>query len=369
VLSDLDRHPHARAVLAPALEDEARASHAYLFHGPGGAGKRAVARAVAAALLAGDSGDADDVRARVRSGAHPDLTWVVPSGAHEILVGDIDEPVVAAASRTPFESARRVFVIERVDELGDEAANRMLKTLEEPASFVHLILLTDRLTEVLPTISSRCQLVRFDAPPIEQVVAAVRDAGAAPDAAEACARLSLGDLERAGELASGEGAALRSAGERFARLTLSGEASAAKPWLEILVAVRERGDAVREGLEREAKAQLELYPRKERKRVETEWSERIRRTRRRAETRALDLALQIAALWYADLAALAWGAEELVRNRDRLESLRADAGRDPRRLIAAVDLVEETRRRFQLNVSEELACEALAYRLERELAR
>jgi DNA polymerase-3 subunit delta' len=368
VLSELDLHPHARTVLAPALEEDGNASHAYLFHGPGGAGKRAVARAVAVALLAGDSPDPEGVRARVLSGAHPDLTWVVPSGAHEILVGDIDEPVVAAASRTPFESARRVFVIERVDELGDEAANRMLKTLEEPASFVHLILLTDRLTEVLPTISSRCQLVRFDAPPIEQVVAAVEEHGVAPDAAQACARLSLGDLDRARDLATAEGAALRAAGERFARSALSIEASTAKPWLAMLTAVRERGERVREELEREANAQLELYPRKERKRVETEWSERIRRSRRRAETRALDLALQVAALWYADLAALAWGADELVRNTDRLEQLRADASSDPPRLIAAVDLVEETRRRFQLNVSEELACEALAYRLERELA-
>src|SRR6202041_3057518 len=68
--------------------------------------------------------------ARAMSGAHPDLTWVSPSGAHEILVSDIDQPVVAAASKTPFESARRVFVIEHVDELGDESANRMLKTLE-----------------------------------------------------------------------------------------------------------------------------------------------------------------------------------------------------------------------------------------------
>jgi DNA polymerase-3 subunit delta' len=138
--------------------------------------------------------------------------------------------------------------------------------------------------------------------------------------------------------------------------------------LEVLAAVRERGEAVREELEREAKAQLELYPRKERKRVETEWTERIRRARRRAETRALDLALHVVALWYADLAALAWGAQDLVRNGDRLEQLRADGGRDPRRLMAAVDLVEETRRRFQLNVSEELACEALAYRLEAGLA-
>ena len=161
---------------------------------------------------------------------------------------------------------------------------------------------------------------------------------------------------------------MRAAGEQFARTALAGEASAGKPWLGVLAAVRERGAAVRDELEREANAQLELYPRKERKRVETEWTERIRRARRRAETRALDLALQMVALWYADLAAIAWGADELVRHRDRAEQLRADGGRDPQRLMAAVDLVEETRRRFQLNVSEELACEALAYRLEEKLA-
>jgi DNA polymerase-3 subunit delta' len=368
MLRELDSHPQALAVLGPALEPEGRPSHAYLFHGPGGAGKRTVARAVAAELLAAGSPDPESARARAHSGAHPDLTWVVPSGAHEMLVADIDEPVVAAASRTPFESRRRVFVIERVDELGDEAANRMLKTLEEPPAFVHMILLTDRLTEVLPTISSRCQLVRFEPPAVEEIAAAVERRGVEPETALACARLSLGDLERACELAGKRGGALRSAGERFARSTLAGEASTSKPWLEILSAVRETGEAVREELERQAGAELELYPRKERKRVETEWSERIRRARRRAETGSLDLALQMVALWYADLAALAWSADELVRHSDRVEQLRSDGGRDPGRLVQATDLVEETRRRFQLNVSEELACEALAYRLEETLA-
>src|SRR5205085_10469723 len=194
-LALLDRHPHASAVLKPALEPGARASHAYLFHGPEGAGKRAAAKAMAAELLSAGSDDPDSARARALSGAHPDLTWVTPSGAHEILVSDIDEPVVAAASKTPFEALRRVFVIERVDELGDEAANRMLKTLEEPASLVHLILLTDRLGEVLPTIRSRCQLVRFDAPPIERVAAGLEEQGVAADVATACARLTLGDAE------------------------------------------------------------------------------------------------------------------------------------------------------------------------------
>src|SRR5205085_7852721 len=64
----------------------------------------------------------------------------------------------------------------------------------------------------------------------------------------------------------------------------------------------------------------------------------------------------------------AWDAEDLVRHCDRLDELAGDLGRDPQRLRQAVELVEDTRVRFQLNVSEELACEALAYRLERVLA-
>src|ERR1700748_1987010 len=205
VLAELERHPHARAVLAPALGSPPRPSHAYLFHGPGGAGKRAAARALAAELLAEGEADPDSARARVQTGAHPDLTRVVPSGAHEILVSDIDGPVISAASRTPFESSRRVFVIERVDELGDEAANRLLKTLEEPASFVHLILLTDRPEEVMPTIRSRCQLVRFEPLSDAAVIEGLMRSGANSDTALACVRLALQDADRAHELSSPEG--------------------------------------------------------------------------------------------------------------------------------------------------------------------
>ena len=369
MLAELERHPHARAVLGPALGPDGHASHAYLFYGPGGAGKRAAARAMAAELLAEGSADPDGARARVASGAHPDLTWVAPSGAHEILVSDIDGPVVAAASKTPFEASCRVFVIERVDELGDEAANRMLKTLEEPASFVHLILLSDRLAEVLPTIRSRCQLVRFDAPAVKDTTVALEALGESEEAAAACARLALGDGERARELTGVDGRALRAAAEEYARAALStGEMARSRPWIGVLAAVRARGEAVREELEARAVEEVELYPSKERKRVKTEWEERIRRARRRVETAALDLALQVVALWYADLACLAWGAVDQVRNVDRRAVLEAEAGVDPQRLRAGVEAVEDTRLRFQLNVSEELACESLAYRLERILA-
>jgi DNA polymerase-3 subunit delta' len=365
VLTELDRHPHARAVLSPALGSGATPSHAYLFHGPGGAGKRSTARAIAEELLAEGSADPSSARARVRSGAHPDLTWVTPSGAHEMLVADVDGPVVAAATRTPFEAMRRVFVIERVHELGDEAANRMLKTLEEPASFVHLILLTDRLSDVMPTIRSRCQLVRFEAPPIGDVGAQIEALGVDSSTSMACARIALGDAERARTLAGAEGMQLRDAAERYARIALRGEAARKKPWLDLLAAVRRQGDGIRAELERRAAAELELCSRRDRKRIETEWSERIRRTRRRVETGALDLGLQVVSVWLRDLAALGWGTDEVVCNVDHLTELTVDRELcDPATFRHAIELVEDTRMRFQLNVSEELACEALAYRLQ-----
>src|SRR5690348_16199980 len=353
MLAELERHPHARAVLEPALGQGGQASHAYLFYGPGGAGKRAAARAVAAELLASGSPDPGGARARVVSGAHPDLTWVAPSGAHEILVSDIDTPVISAASKTPFEAGCRVFVIERVDELGDEAANRMLKTLEEPAAFVHLILLTERLAEVLPTIRSRCQVVRFEPAAEEELAAILAELGIDADASLACVRLSLQDASRAHELAGAEGQALRAGAERFARAAVDGEMASLRPWTELLSAVRTRGARALAEVEAAAAAELELTPRKERKRVEGDWTERARRARRRAATAALDLSLQLVSLWFADLIYLACGAEDLVRNRDRLAELRKDDAPELSQLRHAIELVEDTRQRFELNVSED----------------
>ena len=374
MLEELQRHPAALAVLGPALAPGGSPSHAYLFHGPGGAGKRTAARAVAAALLSAGEADPASAHARALAGTHPDLTWVTPSGAHELLVSDVDQPVIAAASRTPFESLRRVFVIESVDRLGDEAANRMLKTLEEPAAFVHLILITDRLADVLPTIRSRCQLVRFEAPREEELAAELHGAGVAPETASAYARLSLGDASRARALATVDGAALRDGAERFIESAIAGRAGEEAPWGELLAAVRERGERVTQELEQRKAAELELYPRRERRRAETEWNERIRRSRRRVETGALDLALSLIAAWLLDLAAIGWGAPDLVRNVDRVERLGAGMGAsagagvgvEPRvgAITRALELVEDTRQRLQLNVTEELACEALAYRLQ-----
>lgn len=367
MLPGTEDHPHARAVLTPALPPAGTPSHAYLFHGPAGSGKRDVARALAAELLAEGADDPGSARARVRSGAHPDLTWVAPSGAAEMLVSDIDEPVVAAATRTPFEARRRVFVIERADTMNDQAANRMLKTLEEPPAFAHLVLLTDRLGEVLPTIASRCQLVRFDARPPEAIAARLERQGIPPATASACARLALGDGERALALALGTGPALRDAAERLARAALADDLGG-RPWAALLEQAKASGDQAAAEAEGRTAADLEYAAKRDRKRVEREGGERARRAQRRAATAALDLGLQLVGLWLRDLACVADGVPEVVHNADRLDALRDGAAdRDPHRLRAGVQLVDDTRMRLALNVTEELALEALASRLARAL--
>jgi DNA polymerase-3 subunit delta' len=362
----IEHHPHARAVLGPALPPQGSPSHAYLFHGPAGTGKRATARAFAAELLADGAPDPVAARERVARGTHPDLTWVAPSGAAEMLVSDIDEPVVAAASLTPFEARRRVFVIEAADAMNDQAANRMLKTLEEPAPSSHLVLLTERRSDVLPTIASRCQHVRFD--PLPAASIAARLPGADPERALACARLAQGDAALASLLAGDRGEQLRGAAERFVRAALAGETQE-RPWVELLEAAKGAGAAAGEQLDARVAEQLELLPTRERKRFEREAGESRRRGERRARTRTLDLGLRLCELWLRDVLCVCEGAGGVILAVDRREALEQDAsGRDPAGLLEAVALVSDTRLSLAVNVSEELALEALAYRLADVLA-
>jgi DNA polymerase III subunit delta' len=366
LLPGIDAHPHARAVLGPALAPLGEPSHAYLFHGVSGTGKRAIARAFAAALLAEGARDPGAVAERVARDSHPDLTWVTPSGAAELLVADIQEPVVAAAAHTPFESARRVFVIEGVDTMNDEAGNRLLKTLEEPPSFAHLLLLTDRREDVLATIASRCQQVRFDPLPSHRV--AERLEGVAGDHAQACARLAGGNGRLAALLASGEGGALRASAEDFVRSALAG-ATAGRPWMGLLEQAKAAGAGAGEREQERMAGELELLPSRERKRYERERLEASRRGERRVRTQTLDLALRLAELWLRDVLCVCEGAPELVHAVDRKAELEHDArGREAGRLREGIELVGDSRLSLSLNVSEELALEALAYGLEALLA-
>jgi DNA polymerase-3 subunit delta' len=370
MLEVVDRHPHARAVLQAAVPPGGSPSHAYLFHGPAGAGKREAARAFAAELLAEGAADPADARRRAVEGVHPDLTWVRPSGAAEMLVGDIEEPVIGAASRTPFESQRRVFVIEGADTMNDQAANKMLKTLEEPPPFAHLVLVTDKLGNMLATILSRCQLVRFEAPtPAELSTRLQTKHGVPPLTADACARLALGDAERALALALAEGPALRDAGEKFARAALH-STLAERPHVALLDLARARGDVAATKVAEQIAEDADLLPDREAKRAKREGETAGKRAHRRAYAATLDHGMQLVGLWLRDVACVKDGVPELVHHVDRVEQVTADAeGSDAsaNRLRDAVGLVEEARTMQILNPSEELALEALASKVERVL--
>jgi DNA polymerase-3 subunit delta' len=364
-LAGTEDHPQARMVLSTALAS-GEPSHAYLFHGPAGTGKRTVARAFAAELLAEGSSDPDAVRMRVMHGAHPDLTWVRPSGAHVMRVDDVEGPVVSAATRTPFEAQRRVFVLERVDTMNDEVANRLLKTLEEPAAYVHLILMTDALGRVLETVVSRCQLVRFEPLPAASIAAQLVADGVPAERAEAAAKLALGNAARARYLASDDGEQLRGEVEALVAAALAGGADArAEPWRPLLARAEAQGAAAEEAVAEEAKRRLELEPKgRERKAIEREFEEAAKRDARRARRESLELSLTLASLTFRDLICLAEEAPEAVLASDRASALAEQArSRDPRRLREAAERCEDVRQSLELNVMEDVAMSALGFRL------
>src|SRR4249919_392401 len=209
-LSEVTVH-QARARMALMAALASGPSHAYLFRGPHGSGKSSAARAFAAELLAADSADAEDARRRAMldPSPHPDLVWLRPRGAQH-MVEEVREKVIRAASYRPFEGEKRVFVIEAAEQMRDESQNALLKTLEEPPDFVHLILLTSEPAQLLETIASRCQPIDFAPLPPEAVEAQLAGLGS-PSELAAAARLSAGDPARARFLLSDSGRALRAA--------------------------------------------------------------------------------------------------------------------------------------------------------------
>ena len=110
------------------------------------------------------------------------------------MVDEVRERVIRASSYRPFEAEKRVFVIEAAEQMRDESQNALLKTLEEPPDFVHLILLTAEPSMLLETIASRCQPIDFAPLPPAAIEAQLSGAGVRPDDIAAAARLSAGDV-------------------------------------------------------------------------------------------------------------------------------------------------------------------------------
>jgi DNA polymerase-3 subunit delta' len=339
----------AKTLLRAALAEGP--AHAYLFHGPRGVGKRRAALVFAAELL----GDAQRVARR----AHPDLYLLEPLGG-QIRIDPIRD-LRRDLHMRPFEAARRVYIIFGAELMNEDAADALLKDLEEPPDYAVVVLIADDLGPLSPTIRSRCQHVSFRRLSQRAVKAYLSSRGAEGERLEALARVAGGRLDRADRLLDAEAGKRRGILLELARsvyLDSAFDPSAASRCVTDLA--QERAAAAR--AKAEAETSGEETPR--------EQEQRLRRAARGAERDEVLDALDVLSSWYRDLFVIAAGAEGAVVNSDRLGELSEDGTSDRSRAAErAAEAVRETWLSFdEFQVQPGLSLESLFVRLRRELA-
>jgi DNA polymerase-3 subunit delta' len=346
-----EQHDAKRLLTAALAEGPV---HAYLFHGPAGVGKRELARAFAGELL----GD----HARVSRGSHPDLYVLEPLG-EQIRIDDVRE-LRRDLHMRPFEADRRVYLVFGADSLNEDAADALLKDLEEPPPYAVVVLVAERLGPLPETIRSRCQLVpfrRLSEPALREAIAK-HAAGLSDTEIATLARTAGGRLGRALQLLDPAAAHRRSELIRVARGVYTDPGFDTAAATEALLAgIDDRGKEAKEAAEAHVET-LELTAR--------EAEQRIRRAQRGAEREELLALLEELEWWYRDLVVVAAGAEGAAVHVDRIAELREDATAE--RLLGAERACELVRAAWreaeELQVSTPLALEALLIRLRGELA-
>jgi DNA polymerase-3 subunit delta' len=337
----------AKRLLRAALAEGP--AHAYLFHGPRGVGKRRAALSFAGEILA-DPG-------RASRTVHPDLYVLEPLG-DQIRIGPIRE-LRRDLHMRPFEADRRVYLVFGANLMNEDAADALLKDLEEPPPYAVIVLVADELGPLSPTIRSRCQHVPFRRLSQRAVKAYLAGRGLEGERLDALARVAAGRLDRADRLLDPEAGERRGLLIELARsvyLASDFDAAGASKRITDLAyqrAAKARAEAERETREGETPREAE---------------QRSRRAGRGAERDEIVEVLELLAGWYRDLMVAAVGAEGAVLNSDRLAELAADG--IPQRGVSAeraAEAVREVWRSFEFQVQPGLALEALFVRLRREL--
>jgi DNA polymerase-3 subunit delta' len=351
LFASVPEQPEAKRLLAAALAEGS--AHAYLLHGPAGVGKRTAAFAFAGALL----GDERRVVART----HPDLYLLEPLG--EMIRIDDVRALRHDLHMRPFEADRRVYLVLDADRMNEDAADALLKDLEEPPPYAVIVLVASELGPLPPTILSRCQLVPFR----RLSEQAVREwiAAQAPDRSEqevrVLARASGGRLDRARRLLDTDAAARRDALLAAARSAyLHPDVAPGVAAAVLLDAAAVKGEEARDR-EQALVDTLDLLAR--------DSEQRVRRAQRGAERDELLAGLEGLEAWYRDLVVMAAGAEGAVVHADRLDELGEDvAAGASDGAVEASEVVRETWRALEeFNLNPPLALEAMFVRIGRAL--
>jgi DNA polymerase III subunit delta' len=353
-------------------------THAWLFTGPPGSGRSVAARAFAAALLCPDQGCGQCPSChQVAAGGHADLLLVRPDGLSYGVRQTRD--LVLRAAAAPVYGRWRVVLFEDADRATEQAANALLKAIEEPAPRTVWLLCAPSADDLPTTIRSRCRLVTLRTPPTAAVAEVLVRAGVAEDEALAAARAAQGHIGRARRLATDPQAAGRRAevlkvpvqvsargglGHALAAaadLVKAAEAEAAAITEELDLPEREAlrrafgegstGKGVATAVRGAAGALKELEDR-----------QKSRATRLKRD--ALDRALLDLAGFYRDVLAVQFGAEvELANAARRGELDEVAAASRPETTVRRIEAIMKCRERLAANVAPLLAVEEMTLAL------
>ncbi|SEQ09662.1 DNA polymerase III subunit delta' [Piscibacillus halophilus] len=160
-----DSQPVAVKMLQNSITRD-RIAHAYLFHGPSGTGKHEASLLFAMRYFC-ENKQIDSAEPcyecisckRIQSGNHPDLHWIEPDG--QSIKKEQIEYLQKEFTYTGLESNQKVYVVRQAEKMTVNAANRLLKFLEEPSQETVAILMTEHIGQMLDTIVSRCQRIQF----------------------------------------------------------------------------------------------------------------------------------------------------------------------------------------------------------------
>jgi DNA polymerase-3 subunit delta' len=350
-------------------------THAWLFTGPPGSGRSLAARAFAAALLC-DRGGCGECKSchQVTTGTHADLLLVRPDGLSYGVRQTRDLVLKAAAA--PVYGRWRIVVFEDADRATEQAANALLKAIEEPVPRTVWLLCAPYADDLPTTIRSRCRLVTLVTPRTAAVAVVLEREGVAPERARAAALAAQGHIGRARRLAT-DAEAARRRGEVLrvpGQLGSIGDALRAAAGLvkaadaEAAAVTQELDEPEREGLRRAfgegstGKGVATALRGAAGALRDLEDRQKSRATRLKRDS--LDRALLDLAAYYRDVLAVQVGATVELANEPRAEEIRDLAGASgPAATVRRLEAIMRCRQRLELNAAPLLAVEELTLAL------
>jgi DNA polymerase-3 subunit delta' len=350
-------------------------THAWLFTGPPGSGRSIAARAFAAALLCANQGCGECASCRqIAAGGHADLLLVRPDGLSYGVKQTRDLVLKAAAS--PVYGGWRVILFEDADRATEQAANALLKAIEEPPPRTIWLLCAPSAADLPTTIRSRCRLITLRTPPTAAVAAILEREGISQERALNAARASLGHVGRARRLATDPQAAHRRAEVLRVPLRVTGLAEAFGAAEALVQAAEAEAVATTEALdvpERDALRQA-FGEGSTGKGVATairgaagalkELEDRQKSRATRIKRDSLDLALLDLAAFYRDVLAVQLAADVELANASQDADLRALAqASTPRSTVRRIEAIMLCRERLAASVAPLLAVEEMTLAL------